>query len=240
MLGVLEGSGETGSVIVMDLAVAQRELGRLGRVDRIHLKVPDEPSLAEWQRRLQAALPSGRRVAPGRQPDGRESPHARRVSAEPARAELHRAAGGRIPDLQHDFGVGGATAARKSASCAPWARRAARCWRRFLAKRRLWAWPAAFSGVCWEGLWPSARCAWWRRRCNRCTSPAGPRRWSCRFRRGFWRWASAPEWPLRRRWRRRARRRWFRRWRRWLAAQGNWPRAAMYGATCAWRWCLRR
>ena len=57
MLGVLEGSGETGSVIVMDLAAAQRELGRLGRVDRIHLKVPDEPSLAEWQRRLQAALP---------------------------------------------------------------------------------------------------------------------------------------------------------------------------------------
>jgi putative ABC transport system permease protein len=64
VLGVLEGSADLGSVIVMDLAEAQRELGRRGKVDRIHLKVPPEPSLAEWQRRLQAALPRGVEVRP--------------------------------------------------------------------------------------------------------------------------------------------------------------------------------
>jgi putative ABC transport system permease protein len=62
--GVLEGSAEAGSVILMDLAEAQRELDRPGRVDRIHLKVPEEPLLAEWQRRLRAALPEGVEVRP--------------------------------------------------------------------------------------------------------------------------------------------------------------------------------
>jgi putative ABC transport system permease protein len=64
ILGVLEGSADLGSVIVMDIAEAQRELGRAGRVDRIHLKVPPEPSLAEWQQRLRAALPEGVEVRP--------------------------------------------------------------------------------------------------------------------------------------------------------------------------------
>jgi putative ABC transport system permease protein len=62
--GVLDGSNETGSLILMDAAAAQRELGRAGRVDRIHLKVPDEPSLEEWQRRLEAALPEGVELRP--------------------------------------------------------------------------------------------------------------------------------------------------------------------------------
>ena len=64
VLGVLEGSSEAGSVVVMDLAAAQRELGRRGRVDRIHLRVPENPSLTEWQRRLQAALPDGVELRP--------------------------------------------------------------------------------------------------------------------------------------------------------------------------------
>jgi len=64
ILGLLEGSAEMGSVMVMDLAEAQRELGRAGRVDRIHLKVPPDPSLAEWQQRLRAALPEGVEIRP--------------------------------------------------------------------------------------------------------------------------------------------------------------------------------
>ena len=66
VLGVLQGSGtaETGSVVVMDLAEAQQELDRFGRIDRIQLKVPAEPSPEEWQRRLQAALPEGVELRP--------------------------------------------------------------------------------------------------------------------------------------------------------------------------------
>ena len=64
ILGVLEGSADMGSVIVMDLAEAQRELGRHGQVDRIHVKVPPEPSLAEWQQRLRAASPEGVEIRP--------------------------------------------------------------------------------------------------------------------------------------------------------------------------------
>jgi putative ABC transport system permease protein len=64
VLGALKASAESGSVILMDLAEAQRELGRSGRVDRVDLKVPEDPSLAEWQRRLQAALPDGVELRP--------------------------------------------------------------------------------------------------------------------------------------------------------------------------------
>jgi putative ABC transport system permease protein len=64
VLGVLGGSAEDGSLVVMDMAPAQRELGRPGRVDRIHLKVPENPSLADWQRQLKSALPDGVEVRP--------------------------------------------------------------------------------------------------------------------------------------------------------------------------------
>jgi putative ABC transport system permease protein len=52
------------SAIVMDIAAAQHALMRYGRVDRILLKVPNAPSLDEWQRRLCAALPTGVEVRP--------------------------------------------------------------------------------------------------------------------------------------------------------------------------------
>jgi putative ABC transport system permease protein len=57
--GVFDDSAEGGGILVMDIASAQRELGRAGRVDSVLLKVPDKPSLGEWQNRLQAALPAG-------------------------------------------------------------------------------------------------------------------------------------------------------------------------------------
>jgi putative ABC transport system permease protein len=66
VLGVLQSSAsaDAGSVVVMDMAEAQRELGRRGRVDRIHLKVPDDPPLEQWRQRLQTALPEGVEIRP--------------------------------------------------------------------------------------------------------------------------------------------------------------------------------
>jgi putative ABC transport system permease protein len=60
--GVYPDSNGSESAIVMDLAAAQRALNRFGRVDRILLKVPEAPSLEEWQQRIRAALPTGAEV----------------------------------------------------------------------------------------------------------------------------------------------------------------------------------
>lgn len=57
--GILDDSAAGGGIAVMDIATAQRELGREGRVDSVLLKVPDKPPLGEWQKRLQAGLPAG-------------------------------------------------------------------------------------------------------------------------------------------------------------------------------------
>jgi putative ABC transport system permease protein len=60
--GVYPDSNGSESAIVMDIAAAQRALNRFGRVDRILLKVPEVPSLAEWQQRVRAALPAGAEI----------------------------------------------------------------------------------------------------------------------------------------------------------------------------------
>src|SRR3989454_30814 len=62
--GVYADSNGNESAIVMDLAVAQHALARYGRVDRILLKVPQTPSLEEWQQRLQTVLPAGVEIRP--------------------------------------------------------------------------------------------------------------------------------------------------------------------------------
>ncbi|MGC1414822.1 MAG: FtsX-like permease family protein [Candidatus Acidiferrum sp.] len=62
--GVYPDSNGNESAIVMDLAAAQRALNRCGRVDRILLKVPETPSLEEWQERLRAVLPVGVEIRP--------------------------------------------------------------------------------------------------------------------------------------------------------------------------------
>ena len=59
----------SGDAIVMDIAAAQQATGKIGRVDRILLKVPDQPGpdqprIDTWQQRLQAALPAGVAVNP--------------------------------------------------------------------------------------------------------------------------------------------------------------------------------
>jgi len=62
--GVYHDSNGNESAIVMDLAAAQRALKRYGRVDRILLKVPQTPSLEDWQQRLRSVLPPGVEVSP--------------------------------------------------------------------------------------------------------------------------------------------------------------------------------
>lgn len=57
--GVYPDSNGNESAIVMDIAAAQRALRRFGRVDRILIKTPDNPSLEVWQQRLKSALPAG-------------------------------------------------------------------------------------------------------------------------------------------------------------------------------------
>jgi putative ABC transport system permease protein len=52
------------NVVIMDIAEAQLELGRTGRVDRVLVRVPDKPSLEIWQQRLRQALPQGMQVRP--------------------------------------------------------------------------------------------------------------------------------------------------------------------------------
>ncbi len=54
----------SGDAVVMDIAAAQQATGKIGRVDRILLKVPDQPDIDTWQQRLQAALPAGVAVNP--------------------------------------------------------------------------------------------------------------------------------------------------------------------------------
>jgi putative ABC transport system permease protein len=62
--GVYPDSNGNESAIVMDLAAAQHALARYGRIDRVLLKVPETPSLEEWQQRLQGVLPTGVEVRP--------------------------------------------------------------------------------------------------------------------------------------------------------------------------------
>jgi putative ABC transport system permease protein len=62
--GLYPDSNGNESAIVMDLATAQRALNRFGRVDRILLKIPQTPSLEEWQQRLRTLLPAGVEVRP--------------------------------------------------------------------------------------------------------------------------------------------------------------------------------
>ncbi len=64
MRGVYPDSNGDESAIVMDLAAAQHALARYGRVDRILLKVPETPSLEDWQQRLRAVLPAGVEIRP--------------------------------------------------------------------------------------------------------------------------------------------------------------------------------
>ena len=54
----------SGNAIVMDIAAAQNATGKTGHLDRILLKVPDEPGFDVWQHRISSALPDGVQLNP--------------------------------------------------------------------------------------------------------------------------------------------------------------------------------
>ena len=56
---VPESAQGSEDVVLMDLAAAQKATHKLSRVDRILVKVPDQPGLDVWQQKLRAVLPSG-------------------------------------------------------------------------------------------------------------------------------------------------------------------------------------
>ena len=49
----------SGDAVVMDIGAAQEATGKTGRLDRILLKVPDQPGIDEWQQRLRSMVPAG-------------------------------------------------------------------------------------------------------------------------------------------------------------------------------------
>ena len=56
--GVLKDSGDSGSLVIMDIATAQRVLQRTGRVDRVLLKMPATASVEQWEQRIRPSLPA--------------------------------------------------------------------------------------------------------------------------------------------------------------------------------------
>ncbi len=57
--GLLKDSASAGDFVVMDIATAQRDLERPGRVDRVLIDLPHSGSVEQWESRLRSALPSG-------------------------------------------------------------------------------------------------------------------------------------------------------------------------------------
>jgi putative ABC transport system permease protein len=57
--GVYPDSNGNESAIIMDIAAAQYALNRFGRIHRILLKVPQTPSLDDWQQRIRSVLQPG-------------------------------------------------------------------------------------------------------------------------------------------------------------------------------------
>jgi putative ABC transport system permease protein len=51
-------------VVLMDIAAAQDATGKVGHVDRILLKVPEQPSFEFWQQKMREALPAGIELSP--------------------------------------------------------------------------------------------------------------------------------------------------------------------------------
>lgn len=62
--GVYPDWGDNERAIVMDIAGAQRALRRLGRVDRILIKLPTGASVQDWQNKIKDVLPPGIDVRP--------------------------------------------------------------------------------------------------------------------------------------------------------------------------------
>lgn len=73
--GFLPATDTGADIAVMDIDAAQQATGKAGRVDRILIKVPDQPGIAQWQQRIRSDLPAGVRL----QPQGSETAANRRM-----------------------------------------------------------------------------------------------------------------------------------------------------------------
>jgi putative ABC transport system permease protein len=62
--GTYPDASGNAAAMVLDISAAQRVLGRLGRVDRILLKVPQSVGPEEWGKRLKAVIPPGVEIRP--------------------------------------------------------------------------------------------------------------------------------------------------------------------------------
>ena len=58
-----DSSQLTGNVIVMDIDAAQHAMGKMGRVDRILIKTPENPGFEFWEEKLRAVLPTGVQIS---------------------------------------------------------------------------------------------------------------------------------------------------------------------------------
>jgi len=62
--GVLPSNSANESVVLMDIAGAQRAFNRFGRMDRVLLKLPANSNVEEWRQRLRGVLPPGVEIRP--------------------------------------------------------------------------------------------------------------------------------------------------------------------------------
>ena len=61
---VPESSQVSGNAVVMDIVAAQQATGKTGRVDRILVKVPEQPGFDFWRDQLRSILPAGVNLNP--------------------------------------------------------------------------------------------------------------------------------------------------------------------------------
>ena len=88
-----------GRFVVMDIALAQRLLGRMGRLDRIYVYTRGEER--DWRVVLAPFLPPRGLHPAGRHRHRGRPPDAQRVPLESPHDELRHDPGGRLPHLQH-------------------------------------------------------------------------------------------------------------------------------------------
>ncbi len=62
--GVVDRGESQQRTVVMDIRVAQQALDRIGRLDRIEVRVPPQPALTQWIKRLKEVLPPDVEIAP--------------------------------------------------------------------------------------------------------------------------------------------------------------------------------
>ncbi len=100
--------GQSAEFLLLDIAEAEKVLGRYGKLDRIDVTVGPDEDLARVERAIRGAAAGVVSDPQAGCAQRREPADGARVPLEPAGAELHFAGGGRVPDLQHHLGERGA------------------------------------------------------------------------------------------------------------------------------------